>query len=78
MIRYLCKRLLAIIPVGLGVTFIIFSLLYLTPGDPARLAVAGDSAGADTQRRRVCPCATVPPRAGARDSDRARAPRLSR
>ena len=43
MIRYLCKRLLAIIPVGLGVTFIIFSLLYLTPGDPARLALGEDA-----------------------------------
>ena len=43
MIRYLCKRLLAIIPVGLGVTFIIFSLLYITPGDPARLALGEDA-----------------------------------
>jgi peptide/nickel transport system permease protein len=35
----LIKRLLAVIPVGLGVTFILFSLLYITPGDPARLAL---------------------------------------
>lgn len=39
MIQYLIKRLLAVIPVGLGVTFILFSLLYITPGDPARLAL---------------------------------------
>ena len=39
MIKYLIKRLLSIIPVGLGVTFILFSLLYVTPGDPARLAL---------------------------------------
>lgn len=39
MFKYLVKRLLAIIPVGLGVTFILFTLLYFTPGDPARLAL---------------------------------------
>ena len=31
------------IPVGLGVTFLLFSLLYLTPGDPARI-VLGEEA----------------------------------
>ncbi len=35
------------IPVGIGVTFIIFSLLYITPGDPARLAL-GDDAPAES------------------------------
>lgn len=43
MIKYMIKRLLAIIPVGLGVTFILFTLLSFTPGDPARLAL-GESA----------------------------------
>ncbi len=37
------KRILALIPVGLGVTFILFSLLYFTPGDPARLALGEDA-----------------------------------
>ena len=41
--RYLIRRILAIIPVLLGVTFILFSLLYLTPGDPARLALGEDA-----------------------------------
>lgn len=35
--RYALKRILMLIPVLLGVAFIIFSLLYVTPGDPARL-----------------------------------------
>lgn len=35
--KYALKRVLMLIPVLLGVAFIIFSLLYITPGDPARL-----------------------------------------
>ena len=35
--KYALKRILMLIPVLLGVAFIIFSLLYITPGDPARL-----------------------------------------
>lgn len=36
MIKYIFKRILLIIPVILGVTFIVFGLLELSPGDPAR------------------------------------------
>lgn len=43
MLKYVGKRLLMMIPVLLGVTFIIFSMLYITPGVLARL-VLGDSA----------------------------------
>lgn len=43
MAKFLAKRLLALIPVCLGVTFILFSLLYITPGDPARLALGDDA-----------------------------------
>lgn len=43
MVKFLAKRLLALIPVCLGVTFILFSLLYITPGDPARLALGDDA-----------------------------------
>lgn len=43
MSRYLIKRLLAAIPVSLGVAFVLFSLLYFTPGDPARLALGEDA-----------------------------------
>lgn len=43
MLKYVGKRLLMMIPVLLGVTFIIFSMLFITPGDPARL-VLGDAA----------------------------------
>ena len=43
MTKFLIKRFLAMIPVGLGVTFILFSLLYFTPGDPARLALGEEA-----------------------------------
>ena len=35
--KYILKRLGMLIPVLLGVTFIIFTLSYLTPGDPVRM-----------------------------------------
>lgn len=39
MIKYIIKRLLFLIPVVIGVSFIVFGLLYITPGDPARNAL---------------------------------------
>ena len=39
MIKYIIKRILYLIPVIIGVSFIVFGLLYLTPGDPARNAL---------------------------------------
>lgn len=42
---YLGKRLLQLIPVFLGATFLIYAMVFLTPGDPV-LALAGDK-GAD-------------------------------
>ncbi|NCA74591.1 MAG: ABC transporter permease [Gammaproteobacteria bacterium] len=43
MFKYIARRVLFLIPVLIGVSFIVFSLLYLTPGDPARM-VLGDQA----------------------------------
>jgi len=37
MAKYVIKRLLIMIPILLGVTFIVFAIMALTPGDPARL-----------------------------------------
>ena len=37
MYKYVIKRLLLTIPVLLGVTFIVFTIMALTPGDPGRL-----------------------------------------
>ena len=43
MLKYLVKRILMLIPVLLGVTFIIFVLLSVTTGDPAEI-ILGESA----------------------------------
>jgi peptide/nickel transport system permease protein len=47
---YIVRRLLATIVVMTVVAFVVFSLLYFTPGDPAAI-IAGDSATSDDIRR---------------------------
>lgn len=44
--KYIVKRLLLMIPILLGVTFIIFFIMNLTPGDPAAI-ILGDQASAE-------------------------------
>lgn len=46
MIRYIYKRLILIMPVLLGVAFLIFSIMYFSPGDPADF-ILGDMATAE-------------------------------
>ena len=43
MLKYTIKRLLYTIPVILGVAFIIFTLLYFTPGDPAVIILGSNA-----------------------------------
>ena len=43
MIKFVIKRVIALIPVLLGVSFIIFSLLYFTPGSPAEYMLGMDA-----------------------------------
>jgi peptide/nickel transport system permease protein len=50
MYAYILRRILATIPVMLIVAFIVFSLLYLTPGDPAAV-IAGEHATAEDLAR---------------------------
>ncbi len=42
-LKYILKRLIALIPVLIGVTFIVFAIMYFTPGDPARLLLPQDA-----------------------------------
>src|SRR5699024_3794124 len=46
MYKYILKRLLYLIPVILGVTFLVFTIMYFTPGDPAQI-ILGESARAE-------------------------------
>ena len=43
MLRYTLKRILMMIPILLAVTFIIFTLVYITPGNPAELLLPDDA-----------------------------------
>jgi len=52
MLRYILKRLLLMIPVLLGISFILFSILNLTPGDPARAMLGEGATEADVQQLR--------------------------
>lgn len=44
MIKYILRRIALIIPVMLGVTVVVFTLMYITPGDPVDTMLAGDQA----------------------------------
>lgn len=50
--KYIIRRLLLLIPVMLGVSFIVFSMMYFTPGDPAKIILGEQAAEADVQRLR--------------------------
>lgn len=43
-VAQIINRLLQLIPVIIGVTFIVFSLMYLTPGDPVEVMFGGEGA----------------------------------
>lgn len=43
---YVAKRILYLLPILIGVTFITFAVAQVIPGDPARMAAAACSAGA--------------------------------
>ena len=35
MLKYIGKRILMMLPILFGITVIVFTLMYVTPGDPA-------------------------------------------
>ena len=45
--KYVLKRFLLMIPILIGVTFIVFFIMSLTPGDPAAV-ILGDQASAES------------------------------
>lgn len=52
MVSYIAKRLLALVPVVLVVSIVIFSITYLTPGDPARNILGPDASQAQVDALR--------------------------
>ncbi|NYB75285.1 ABC transporter permease [Sedimentibacter hydroxybenzoicus DSM 7310] len=47
MLKYIIRRIIMMIPVMLGVTFVVFTMLYITPGDPAQ-TILGENATEET------------------------------
>lgn len=53
MSRYFLKRLLMLIPVLLGVSILIFSIVHLAPGDPAEIMMGPDATKEELEAFRV-------------------------
>lgn len=53
MARYIGKRLIQMVFLLLGITFIVFTSLYLAPGDPAELVAGANATADDVERMRV-------------------------
>jgi len=51
--RYIVKRLLWMIPIVLGVTILVFSLMLLCPGDPAAIILGSTATQADLEAERA-------------------------
>ena len=52
MTKYIIKRFLMMIPVIIGISFLLFSVMELTPGDPARLILGETAAQSDVDALR--------------------------
>lgn len=53
MARYVIRRLLMLIPVILGVAVVIFTIMYFTPGDPARFILGSEATAEDLALKRA-------------------------
>lgn len=42
MIKYIVKRLIAMIPVIIALTFVVFTIMYMTPGDPTAIILGNE------------------------------------
>lgn len=52
MYKYILRRLVMLIPVMIGVSFIVFTMMYFTPGDPARIMLGESAPEVEVQRLR--------------------------
>lgn len=53
MLKYICYRILTLIPVLLGVSFIVFSLFWIVPGDVVDIMMGDQSFGDPTAREEI-------------------------
>lgn len=47
MLRYIIRRLLFFTPILLGVSLLVFTIIHLTPGDPAEIMMGSEASAAD-------------------------------
>ncbi len=52
MLKYIVKRLISMVPVIIGVTFVVFAIMHFTPGDPATLLLGEEAPPAEVERMR--------------------------
>ena len=52
MLRYICKRILSLIPVLAVVALVDFTIIHLTPGDPAAIMLGSDASETDLAKLR--------------------------
>ena len=52
MLKYVIKRILWLIPVIMGVSLIVFTLMYFAPGDPASVILGGNATVEDVEALR--------------------------
>lgn len=50
--RYILRRLLQMIPVVLGVTILVFTIMYFIPGDPVKMMLGSEATAADLDAMR--------------------------
>jgi peptide/nickel transport system permease protein len=51
MVKFIGKRILWLIPVVLGVTFFVFTIMYFTPGDPVRIMLGANATEEQIQEK---------------------------
>ena len=51
MIKYIIRRMLLMLPVMMGVTIIVFTLMYITPGDPVDTLLSGEAQAVSEETR---------------------------
>ncbi|MGM9522595.1 MAG: ABC transporter permease [Oscillospiraceae bacterium] len=53
MIKYVIKRILLMIPIVIGVVWLVFTILWFTPGDPAEIAAGAGASEEDIEATRI-------------------------
>ena len=52
MLKYIIRRIIAMIPVVIGITFLVFMIMQLAPGDPVQM-ILGDNASPEAVEAQV-------------------------